>query len=97
MNQVNNLNHPGVYGPVRPPGTILSQAIDGLVNGAAQQLGMSMVQGLLGGGGGSTAVDGGGGGGGSTIWDGGSSSASYDYYCTTDTGGGSVDFQDTTY
>lgn len=90
MNQVNNLNPGVVYRPVRPAATsgqgnsLLSQAIDGLVNGAAQQVGMNMVQGLLGGGGGggSTALDAGGGG----TWDGGSSSVSYDCYSGTDGG-----------
>ena len=90
MNQVNNLNPGVVYRPVRPAATsgqgnsLLSQAIDGLVNGAAQQVGMNIVQGLLGGGGGggSTALDAGGGG----TWDGGSSSVSYDCYSGTDGG-----------
>lgn len=93
MNQVNDLNPARLYGPAtlaRISGfrsSFLSQAVDGLVNSAAQQLGGSLVLGLQGG-------SGGGGDGGGGTWDGGSSSVSNDYDSGTGTDGGLIDFLD---
>lgn len=68
-----------------PRHSLLRQAAEGLVSGAAEQLGMNMVQGLLGGS-----------GGGST-WGGGFSTASYDDNGGADWASGSGDLGDMTY